>query len=190
MMPLPQRVRVLLDELGAPPRLVAHLTLVHQVANGLTEALSDTWPTLHFDRQAVLLGAATHNIGKVFFRNELREPGTAHEAAGELLLQHHGFSQNEARFARTHGQWQDDPAPPTPEDLIFALADTIWKGKRDDCLETAVTAWIAHARTQERWEVYQTLDRIMEGITHDADHRLAWQAGHATETNTRRPHFD
>jgi putative nucleotidyltransferase with HDIG domain len=134
MAPLPQDVHDLLAELEAPPRLIAHLTLVHQVALELTHVIDRTWPDIPFDRQAVLRGAAIHDIGKVIYPEELREPGKQHEEAGVALLQRHGFSAEQARFARTHGQWRDDPAVQLA-DLLVALADTIWKGQRDEQLE-------------------------------------------------------
>ena len=71
------------------------------------------WPGLPYARPAVLLGAATHDIGKVLCPAEIQGPGGAHETAGEALLLAHGFRADEARFARTHGHWQgDSPSPP------------------------------------------------------------------------------
>lgn len=179
MIPLPRRVRDLLDERDAPPRLVAHLTLVHQVVGELSLALTDAWPNLHFDRQAVLLGAATHDIGKIIQRHELAKPGTQHERAGVALLRRYGFSQEHARFARTHGEWDHDPNPRL-EDLMVALADTIWKGKRDDRLEAALVALIARSQAAEPWAVYSTLDGIIQPIAQGADSRLAWHGQHPT----------
>jgi putative nucleotidyltransferase with HDIG domain len=175
--PLPQAVCNLLDELGAPPRLVAHLALVHQVALELMRALACTWPELSYDQQAVLMGAATHDIGKVVYREELQEPGREHEDMGVALLRQHGFSEEQARFARTHGQWQDDPGT-TLEDLLVALADTIWKGKRDEHLESAFVRYVARHRNEEPWVVYLALDDVMQPIVKGADARLAWQAQH------------
>jgi putative nucleotidyltransferase with HDIG domain len=98
--PLPSDVDKLLQQLGAPPRLVAHLTLVHDVSCLLAAQLDATWPALSYDRTAVQLGAALHDIGKTVHPEELIQPGHAHEAAGEALLREHGFSAALARFAR------------------------------------------------------------------------------------------
>jgi len=59
---LPVEAARLLDVLHAPPRLAAHLRLVHDVAAALTVALERRYPDLAFDRVAVLFGAATHDI--------------------------------------------------------------------------------------------------------------------------------
>lgn len=177
VVPLPRQVVDLLTELGAPPRLVAHLLLVHQVAVELSQAMARTWPDVSYDQQAVLLGAATHDIGKATYRHELERPGHQHEDAGVTFLLQHGFPPQQARFARTHAQWRDDPTT-TIEDLLVALADTIWKGKRDKELEDAFVQHVAHLNGEEPWAVYLALDDIVRSITRDADARLAWHSRH------------
>jgi len=172
--PLPPEVDELLRQLGAPPRLVAHLTLVHDVACQLTARLDATWPTLPYDRMAVRLGAALHDIGKIAHREELSQPGHAHEVAGEELLRAHGYADALARFARTHRRWADEPAP-QPEDLLVALADTWWRGKRDADLEAAVCRWVAAQTLTAEWEAFATVDDLAADVTAEADARLAWQ---------------
>ncbi|MEU7778163.1 HD domain-containing protein [Micromonospora parva] len=80
--PLPEQVVALLETLHAPPRLAAHLRAVHEVAAQLTDAVAVRFPQLPFDREAVLFGAATHDVGKVRHPEELSGPGPAHEPAG------------------------------------------------------------------------------------------------------------
>src|SRR5262245_29935298 len=63
--PLPADVAELLVSLPAPARLAAHLRAVHDVAWQLIEQLEASLPALAFDRDAVLYGAATHDIGKI-----------------------------------------------------------------------------------------------------------------------------
>lgn len=172
--PLPSEAEALLRRLGASSRLVAHLTLVHDVACMLTARLDAVWPMLTYDRAAVRLGAALHDIGKVVHPEELTHPGHAHELAGERLLYAHSFPEALARFARTHQQWADDPAA-QPEDLLVAVADQWWRGKRDDQLEAAVRRWIAIETGATLWQVFATLDDIAADITAEADVRLAWQ---------------
>jgi putative nucleotidyltransferase with HDIG domain len=154
--------------------LVAHLTLVHDVACTLTARLDAAWPTLSYDRTAVRMGAAIHDIGKTIHPEEVTQPGHAHERAGEALLRAQGFPEARARFARTHRQWAEDLAP-HPEDLLVAVADAWWRGKRGDQLEAAVCRWIAQATQTAPWQVFATLDDIAAGITAEADVRLAWQ---------------
>src|SRR5438128_21686 len=93
---LPTQVEHLLVLLAAPPRLVAHLALVHHVAGQLTERVSQDWPLLDYDREAVLLGAATHDIGKIVYRDELIHPGKHHEEVGEEILLEQGFAPRHA----------------------------------------------------------------------------------------------
>lgn len=177
-LPLPGEVARLLEALDAPPRLVAHLALVHDVACAIVARCDVAWPALVYDREAVRLGAAIHDIGKVAYPGELTGPGHAHEAAGEALLVEHGWPQRLARFARTHGQWSSAPTP-VCEDMLVALADKWWRGRRDDELEAALCAWIAGRMREDAWQVYLTLAEMAEGVTAGADARLAWQSGHA-----------
>ena len=180
MHPLPYRVAELLAQYDAPPRLVTHLVLVHDVAIALVDALDRHWPGLPYDRQAVLLGAATHDIGKVVHRHELTGPGHQHEDIGPTLLLQAGFTAAQARFARTHGQWRLD-ADPTVEDLLVALADMVWRGKRDEQLEQLVMQRLAEHCAQEPWAVYAVLDEILQNVTDDAATRLAWLAQQSAE---------
>ena len=174
--PLPSAVRALLQQLGARPRLVAHLTLVHDVACQIVDRFAAAWPKLSFDHDAVRYGAATHDTGKVAHPEELRQPGHLHEDAGESLLRDHGVSAELTRFARTHAQWADDTEP-RMEDLLVALADTWWRGKRDAALEEAICQRIAARTGEPTWRVFATLDDIAAEVTAGADVRLAWQNG-------------
>ncbi|GCE45226.1 HD domain-containing protein [Thermosporothrix hazakensis] len=173
---LPESIQAILAKHAAPPRLVAHLTIVHDVAVRLTARLQHHWPHLTYDRQAVLIGAATHDIGKAIVREELTGPGSRHEEIGPQLLRESGLRESYARFARTHNQWaQESPL----EDLLVAFADTIWKGKRNIELEEALVKRIASQCQQEVWSVYMQFDEIAEELAQDAHHRLLWQGTYA-----------
>jgi hypothetical protein len=156
--PLPPRARELLESLGAPPRLGAHLRLVHDVAVTLTG-----W-----------VRAATHDIGKILHPAELSGPGSLHEAAGYSLLLSQGIEEASARFARTHGSW--DAADVTLEDLLVSLADKVWKGKRVPELEQRVATRLGGPA----WETFLALDDELERIAAGADARLAFQAAYPT----------
>ncbi|MFI2759056.1 hypothetical protein ACH5A3_09305 [Streptomyces echinatus] len=58
--PLPARAVRLLERVAAPPRPVAHLRAVHDVAAQLVDRVPRHCPGLEFDSEAVLFGAATH----------------------------------------------------------------------------------------------------------------------------------
>ncbi len=129
---------------------------------------------LEYDADAVRLGAAIHDIGKVIHPEELSEPGHAHEKAGQQLLLQKGWPEAAARFAMTHADWN---APDSQlEDLLVALADKIWKGKRDGDLEQALTQLIHKCSGEQLWDVWLRLDDILSAIAEGSDECLVWQA--------------
>lgn len=172
--PLPGEVIHLLAEGGASPRLAAHLRAVYDVAQQLMEGFTTTWPQLSFDADAVSYGAATHDIGKALYPDELTGPGHQHESAGYSLLLRHGVPERRARFARTHARWDDEDA--TSEDQLVALADKIWKGRREEGLERLLVQRIVAATGDEPWHVFMRLDDMLKGIAAQADGRLSFQA--------------
>ncbi|MFD9339096.1 HD domain-containing protein [Streptomyces sp. NPDC060028] len=174
--PLPPEVAELLRALAAPPRLAAHLRLVHDVACELADWLSGYCPGLSFDREAVLFGAATHDVGKTVHPAELTGPGSAHEPAGRDLLLDHGFGAERARFAATHAAWSE-PGVST-EELLVSAADKVWKGKRVVELEDLLIGRIVEVSGEERWEVYLRLDEVLGGLGEGAEGRLAFQAAY------------
>lgn len=167
--PLPPTAAELLRDLQAPPRLAAHLRLVHDVAWSLTDALGRRWPAVPFDTTAVLFGAATHDIGKVLHPEELSRPGSAHEAAGEDLLLRYGVPAHLARFAGSHGSW---PAGRSLDELLVSVADKVWKAKRVPDLEQRVID--RTGRTP--WEAFLELDDVLGDLAAGADERLAFQS--------------
>ncbi|MFE2527984.1 HD domain-containing protein [Streptomyces sp. NPDC059382] len=172
--PLPDRVAVLLSELGSPPRLAAHLRAVHDVAHQLVDWVEQQYPAVIFDREAVLFGAAAHDVGKTVHLAELSGPGSAHEQAGQVLLLDHGISPELARFAATHASWLE--ARVGLDDLLVSLADKIWKNKRVPDLENLVVAHLAQATGRAAWEEFLALDGVLARIGDAADERLAFQA--------------
>jgi hypothetical protein len=171
---LPPLVVTLLTAEQASPRLVAHLTLVHDTALRLCRRLHKTWPRLAVDSAAIAFGAATHDIGKARIPAELSAPGTLHEAEGERLLLDHGIDPALARFARTHGAWAEATDMPL-EDLLVVLADTAWKAKRSKALDDALAGAVAGATGNAPWDAFMKLDAIIDVIAATADDRLAWQ---------------
>ena len=171
--PLPAEVQRLCIELKAPPRLLAHLILVHDVAVDLVEGLLEQFPKLDFDKQAVLFGAASHDLGKVLHPNELTGPGSQHEQDGPVLLEQHGIPLPLVRFARTHGAWSREEVP--LEDLLVGLSDTVWKGQRIEELESQLVDRIAAETGTDKWQVFAALDAILDEIASKGDERLAWQ---------------
>jgi putative nucleotidyltransferase with HDIG domain len=161
----PRDALELLRALGAAPWLVRHHALVVEAAGLLVAGLSG----VRFDRGAVLIGAALHDAGKIVHPEEMSAPGHRHEQAGRELLQSHGVPSELARFCVTHAAWEGG----TLEDHVVALADKLWKGKRDEVLERAVVEQIAAASGSEPWQVFERVDALCEAIAADGDDRLA-----------------
>jgi hypothetical protein len=170
---IPNDAQQLLTTLNAPPRLIAHLTLVHDSAFEILDSLQRRWPDLKIDRDAVLFGAATHDAGKCLHKNELTGPGNRHEQDGPGLLEQYGVSPERSRFARTHGAWKKEPTLAL-EDFIVALADNSWKGSRNEALETMVAGRIAESLGIETWEAFIGLDEIVAEVASSGEERLAW----------------
>ena len=172
--PLPNRAMELCAKINAPPRLVAHLTIVHETARKLVAKLLAEFPALDFDTQAVLFGAATHDLGKVIHGQELSQSGRLHEQRGVELLKEHGVPEHLARFAYTHNNWKPTDSPQF-EDLLVALADKTWKAKRIPELEALTTSLLAEKTCKPEWECYAILDNILQDLSANADASLEWQ---------------
>lgn len=170
--PLPDEVLAICRSVGASQRLVAHLTLVHDVAGKIMDALHHSFPELAFDAELVRFGAATHDIGKAIHIEELSGPGSRHERSGFAMLKELRVSDVRARFTFTHAEWNGGQM----EDLLVALADNCWRGKRLGPLEEEVVRIITIRTGKEGWEVFAALDDILQKVVRDADLRLAWQA--------------
>jgi putative nucleotidyltransferase with HDIG domain len=168
--PLPPAAAELLTALDAPPRLAAHLRAVHDVACRLTARIETLGLT--FDRDAVLFGAATHDIGKTAHPDELEGPGQRHERAGYELLLNYGVPAELARFADTHSN------PVTLEDLLVSVADTVWKGKRQTVKEQRLAEHLRAATGIEEWDAFLRLDAVLADLAADADRLLAFQFRH------------
>lgn len=173
---LPAEAENLLRHLEASPRLAAHLRAVHDVARRLLDWLCQRHPEITVDHEAVLFGAAIHDIGKTLHTAELSGPGSAHEQAGHRLLLDLGIPAGKARFALTHADWTRPNIK--IEDLLVSLADKIWKAKRLPDLEQLLVDHLATAGGQPTWEVFMALDDLLTHIAADSDQRLAFQSGH------------
>jgi hypothetical protein len=160
---------VFLRTLGAPDRLIQHARLVGEVATELLDGLGAAG--VECDRDFVACGAALHDAGKIAVPQELTEPGSAHEAAGELLLLGRGVPARLARVCRSHARW-DEPGC-SFEELVIALADKLWKGSRCEELELAVIDAAAARLGKKRGDVFLGLDEIFERVAASGPGRLA-----------------
>lgn len=170
---LPNRITKLLESLDSPERLRKHLQIVYSTANELLFQVKQEWPTINLNEELILFGAGTHDIGKTEIKTELFESGKEHELTGKRILEELGFTEEESRFASTHGNWRENNL--SLEDLIVCLSDKIWKGKRIEELEEKIGNVIADKLKVDYWAVYVKLDGILEQISGGADERILWQ---------------
>lgn len=159
----------LLKLIDAPPRLVMHHKLVVEAAQKLVKEIKSRF-NLKFDASLVLIGAALHDCGKVIYPQEMTGSGNQHESTGEQMLLSTGISPEIARFCRTHAQWAETDI--TLEDLLVALADKLWKGCRDEALESTVINYIAQESNLPTWKVFVDADLVFETIALEGPNRL------------------
>lgn len=157
----PEDIYSLLKSQQAPDRLIKHHQLVVEAAEEIVSGLKKSFPNLNCNYQQVLIGSAIHDAGKIFFPNEISGSGNDHELAGEKHLLQLGIPLHIARFCRTHAHWQD--ANNTLEDLLVALADTLWKGCRNeelenDELENLVITKISSSVSEDFWDIFMIAD--------------------------------
>jgi hypothetical protein len=158
----------LLEKLGASQRLLRHVQLVGEAADGLLGAYARL--NLECDAQWIELGAAVHDAGKILHPAELDGPGSEHEPAGEAMLLAQGVAPKIAHCCVSHAVWFADGV--SFEELSVALADKLWKGKREEQLELLVIDAAAHKLGCERWDIYAELDSVFELIAGGATERL------------------
>ena len=95
--------RVLLEELGAPQRLLQHVALVGEAGERLLAGLAEI--SVPLDAGFVRVGIMLHDAGKIAFPAELDASGAEHEPAGQELLLNHGVSPALARVCLSHARW-------------------------------------------------------------------------------------
>ena len=160
----------LLGSLGASPWLVRHHELVAEAALVICDRLARDLAVV-CDRDLVLVGAALHDAGKIVHPDEMTTAGHRHEPAGQALLAARGVPASISRFCITHARWDAEQC--TLEDELVALADKLWKGKRDAALENQLVARIAASTAREPWHVFDRFDAICEAVAVDGPERLA-----------------
>lgn len=158
-----------LQDLDAPPRLIQHVKLVSEAGEILISQFQQL--NLAFDPEWIRLGIVFHDTGKILYPLELTDRGNQHEAAGEQLLLDRGIDPKIARCCRSHGQW--DRIECSFEELVVALADCLWKGKRNVELEHLTIYKAAQILKQDYWDVFVKLDDRFEKIAQGGDLRLS-----------------
>ena len=163
----------LLQDIGASPRLIQHVKLVGEAAEMLILQFQNL--SISFDLDWVRLGVIFHDAGKILHPSELIEKGNEHEAAGEMMLLAQGVDPLIARCCRSHGQWQTMEC--SFEELVVALADHLWKGKRNTDLENKVITKAATMCHQDYWDIFVVLDGGFEEVAAGGDLRISRSVG-------------
>jgi len=158
----------LLRKLGASSHLICHLQLVGEAADELLQGYAELG--VKIDSVLVELGAALHDAGKITHPSEIYGPGSLHELAGERLLLAQGVQPSVARCCVTHASWEKGEL--SLEERTVALADNLWKGKREPELELLIINQIASKLGHSMWDIFLHFDTLFERIATHGDIRL------------------
>jgi hypothetical protein len=160
--------RNLLVKLGAPQRLITHVRLVGEAAELLLAQLQSLG--IPHDADFVRVAVVLHDSGKILHPDELDGGGIEHEPAGEMLLLAQDVDPALARCCMSHARWAHMQC--SLEELVVALADTLWKGKRDAALEKRVIEVISERLGRGFWDLFIELDNRFEPIAANGTTRL------------------
>jgi len=158
----------LLRKLGAKNRLLTHIKLVGKAAKIIIAKLKKLG--LHINEKLVRIGVVVHDAGKIVHPEELAQPGNQHEQAGFELLLKNDVQPEIARFCLSHARWRETEC--SFEELVVALADNLWKGKREEELELMVVDQTAKNIGKNRWDIFTDMDSCFESIAADGPNRL------------------
>jgi hypothetical protein len=168
MLNSPAEAYELLKRLGASDRLIRHARVVSEAADALIMEFHEVGIPLN--ALVVQLGAVLHDAGKIIHPEELAHTGSLHEHTGEALLLGHQVQPEIARCCRSHGAWNLPDV--TLEERVVALADKLWKGKREAELELLVIDEAAARLKVSRWDIFERLDSAFEEIASNGAARL------------------
>lgn len=158
----------LLKNWDAPEHLITHVKLVGEAADLLLDKFDKL--CIPIDSNFVRIGVAIHDIGKIVHINEMIGAGSEHEPEGEKMLLGKGIPPHIARCCMSHARWNEMDC--SIEELLIALADKLWKGKRTQLLELEIIDRAAAALNKSRWDIYEELDGQFEFIAADGYSRL------------------
>jgi hypothetical protein len=174
---LPEEARLLAEQLEAPQELVRHHEMV---CDALFEFMSPRRCMLQVLRtnfELALAGAAVHDMAKALYVDEISGPGMMHAELGAEVLLQAGAPPELAAFAKGHHQWNEESPI---EHLLVALADSAWKGGRDEEAETELAARVFEAEGVRDWVAFSVIDEAMELAGRPGPARLEYQASGAT----------
>ena len=83
----------------------------------------------------------------------------------------HGVPARVARVCVSHGAWDSDGL--AIEELMVALADKLWKGRRVEALEKRFIDRAVAVSGLDRWSLWVKLDSVFEQIADGGFDRLS-----------------
>jgi putative nucleotidyltransferase with HDIG domain len=158
----------LLKELGAPQKLITHSELVLEAAEEIIEEILKCTSLIDFE--FVRIGAILHDVGKVLHPNELVKAGQMHQMDGKKMLLELGVDEKIARCCLSHSNYEDMEC--SIEELLIALSNNLWKGKRVKNLESKIIEWIKKLFDQNGWVLSVKFDETFEKISEKGLGRL------------------
>jgi hypothetical protein len=158
----------LLRKLGAKERLLIHIKLVDEASEILIKELKKLG--VRINGNLIRIGVVVHDAGKIIHPEELAQPGNQHEQSGFELLLKNDVQPEIARFCLSHARWRETEC--SFEELLVALADNLWKGKREEELELMVVDQTAKKIGKNRWDIFTEMDSCFESIAADGPTRL------------------
>ena len=158
----------LLNNLGASKQLVTHAKLVGEAADLLIQKCEEL--KLALDYEFIRMGVVIHDVGKIVHLHEMNMPGSEHEPEGQKILLDKGVSTRLARVCMSHARWVEMEC--SLEELLIALSDKLWKGKRVGSLELEVVDRISDLLDVERWDIFTDMDMKFEEIAAGGYERL------------------
>lgn len=157
----------LLKENQAPKQLIKHLYLVSSVAKEISDYMSSM--EVRHNQSLVICGAGLHDVGKVIHQEELKQHGSLHEQKGREILLEQNVNPEIAQCCVAHGKWEETNKI---EELLVALSDNLWKGKRNNNLELKIIDLVAKQKEQDRWDIFSDMDLFFESIADKGSQRL------------------
>lgn len=152
----------LLKDNGADKKLIKHAELVYEVGERILNKLIEK--NIPVDTEVVVGSLILHDAGKIIHPEELTAEGKAHLEAGFKLLMESNIDERIAKSCISHEKWNEMEC--SIEELVVALADTLWKGERIPQLERIFIDKIWPFTNTEYWTFFLELDNSLNQRQH------------------------
>ncbi|EMM98554.1 HD domain-containing protein [Leptospira noguchii] len=147
--------------LSAPERLINHHIRVLENFNSILLELPLSM-NMSINKSLGQILCVVHDIGKIYFPEELYEPGNLHEKFGKEFLSSWGIDSSISTICEIHGEWHN--YSPNLEESLTILSDRLWRGARDSELEERISYLLCEKNKLPFWDTFLFLDSIFEEI--------------------------